>query len=199
MKRLLLMVMLSALASAGFAQQRKTATRATTVRTSTNNKEVTQLKDSIVILNKRIDELEENNREYMRRLNVKPLQEFTSKDGTTYKVIDCKYENSPFRMVTVTLQLVNHNETKDINFKNNIGGIRIPITIDGNSYYCNDIKSGIIEMSNFPLEKDVVKNISFLCFLQSDIIPHTINYMKIHEKYSNEDIVFKELKIKRNL
>ncbi|MBQ6065158.1 MAG: hypothetical protein IJK42_07460 [Prevotella sp.] len=197
MKRLLLMVMLSALTSADFAQQRKTATRATTVRTSTNNKEVTQLKDSIVILNKRIDELEGKVRDLQMRLNVKPIQELKDKNGTIYRIVKCE-SNVEYKYVKVYFQVVNHQDKQRLKLGNSIG-IQSVAIIDGNKVERPNIYSGKHSISGtITLEKDVVTNFELYYYILDDKIHRTINSLSLTESNSGTELQFREISITDN-
>lgn len=201
MKKIILMVMLSALVSVSFAQQRKTQAKRTVTNTVTSNKVVEQLNDSIIILNDKIKELNDRVKDLQKRLNVEVISELTGKDGTIYRIINCDYDYN-YKVLTIEFQIVNHIDDQDLKFVGTVASLspnKITAIVDGYTYQNAAIYFGdLAGQARFILDKDVVKNISFK-FFNIKKLPKTINSFRIYEGNSDSELHFKELPIKRNL
>ena len=195
MKRLFLLIMLSALMSGSFAQQRRTTTAKTTARTSINNKEVEKLNDSILILNNKIEELNDRVKDLQKRLGVKPIAERTGNDGTLYKIIKCE-GSTKYKSVKVFFQVVNHQDRQILKLNNEIG-IRSDAIIDGNKVDKPNIYSGGKSISGkIDLkDKNIVTNFELSFYVHDDKIHKTVNSLTLKELNSGSELHFTELPI----
>lgn len=203
MKKIILMVMLSALVSVSFAQQRKTQVKRVTRNSQVSNKSqvlndsITKLNSSILTLQDSINNLNNYIKSLQERYDIEVIDELVANDSTHYKLIGCEYSNS---FVTVKFQVVNKYDDQILNFNTWNGLINCYSVIDSNKVTASNFYLGKNAIINniIKLDKNVITNISFT-FYVANKLPKILNLIVIHEDNSKSDLKFSEIKIKRNL
>lgn len=149
---------------------------------------VKSLQDSISLMNSYLKSLD-------KRLAIKPIQTVKF-ENTILELIDCRYNGS--ESVSVTIRIINHEESPVLNFERWGALFAHNIIIDNekvSGYLYDGHSTG--HFDKIKIEKDIYSNIYIHNIYVRDRIPKMMNELELKEQTTHKSIVFHNIPVER--